>query len=140
VRRSTELDPKSGEHFFWLGALEEQQKNRGAAMDAYEKSIVLEPSGELAAKANRQLGFNRLLARQWKAALPYLRRSVELDPKDTQAWLWLAQGSQNAGDRGAAADGYRHVLELDPQNAQAKKGLRSLGPTAAAETPASGRD
>ena len=127
IRRSTELDPKHGDRFFWLGALEEQRGNRAAAEAAYARSVELEPAGELAAKANRQIGFLRLRARQWTAALPPLRRAVELDAGDPQAWLWLAQGLQNAGDRAASADAYRRVLELDPRNVPAQKGLRSLG-------------
>jgi Tfp pilus assembly protein PilF len=80
----------------------------------------------LAGKAFRQLGFYRLLKKQWAAATPLLRQAVTLDPADTQAWLWLGQGYQNAGNRPKASESYQRVLALDPKNALARNGLKSL--------------
>jgi tetratricopeptide (TPR) repeat protein len=127
LRRAATIDSTSADRFFWLGVLADALRQTGEAERAFQRTVTLDSTGTLAAKAYRQLGYYRLLKRQWMVAIPLLDRAVALDPQDAQAWLWLAQGSQNAGDRTRAVACYRRVLALDPANAEAKKGLRTLG-------------
>jgi predicted TPR repeat methyltransferase len=51
---------------------------------------------------------------------------VAISDQDVQAWVWLGQGRQNAGDRSRAIECYRKVLVLDPNNRDADKGLKIL--------------
>jgi cytochrome c-type biogenesis protein CcmH/NrfG len=55
-----------------------------------------------------------------------LERSVQINESDAQAWVWLAQGYQNAGDRTSAMDGYDRALQLDPSQQDALNGKRTL--------------
>jgi tetratricopeptide (TPR) repeat protein len=126
LEKAAEIDSARADRWFWLGVLHDARKRTADAERAFRRVIELEPNGTLAGKAHRQLGYYLLLRKQWKDAIHHLERGTNLDPDDAQAWLWLAQGHQNAGNRAKAAVGYRRVLKLDPNNAQAKRGLQSL--------------
>lgn len=127
LRRAAAIDTASADRFFWLAVLSDAQKHIPEAEKAFLRSIEIDSSSQLASKSYRQLGYYRLLRKQWTVATPLLERSVALDPQDAQAWLWLAQGYQNAGNREKARECYRRVLALDSGNAEAKKGLQTLG-------------
>ncbi len=130
LRRAAAIDTTSADRFFWLGALADGQRHAAEAERAFRRSLAIDSTGALAATCYRQLGYGHLLRKQWKAAIPLLERAVALTPQDAQAWLWLAQGSQNSGDRGRATDCYRRVLVLEPGNAEATRGLRTLAGSA----------
>ncbi len=127
LRRAVALDTTKADRYFWLGVVADGQKRQDEAQQAFARTVELDSTGALAGPADRELGYYDLLKKRWLPATTYLERAVRLDPRDAQAWLWLAQGYQNAGDRAKAAEGYRHVLGLLPQNDEAKKGLMSLG-------------
>jgi len=128
LRAAAQIDSAKADRFFWLGVVADAEKQSAEAEQAFQRSTDLDSTSALAGKAYRQLGFYRLLRRQWPAAIPLLRRAVDLDASDSQAWLWLAQGYQNSGNRARATESYQKVLALDPDNASAKKGLKSLAP------------
>jgi tetratricopeptide (TPR) repeat protein len=94
--------------------------------------VELDSTSKNAGAAFRLLGFYRLLEEDWNGALPLLERAVALNDQDLQAWVWLGQGYQNAGNRSKAAECYRRALELDPKQPDAAKGLQILQGGAAA--------
>jgi tetratricopeptide (TPR) repeat protein len=126
LQKAAELDSAKGDRYFWLGVVYDVQKQPDQARAAFERSVQLDSSSALAGKAYRQLGFYRLLAKDWNGAVHLLERAVQLDAKDTQAWVWLAQGYQNAGNRSKAMESYHKALELDPNQPDAKKGIQIL--------------
>ncbi len=130
LQKAATIDSTQADRFFWLGVVEDGLKQVDDAQRAFQRSIDLAPTGPTAATAYRQLGYYQLLDKKWTAATPLLEKAVSLAPNDEQAWLWLAQGHQNAGNRTKAAECYRKVLSLDPKNSEALKGLKSLGPAA----------
>lgn len=63
------------------------------------------------------------------------RMLTRQEPNNAQAWLWLAGVAENREERQSALE---RVVELDPTNEMAIKGLQALGPrpnTAAAPPP-----
>jgi len=126
LRRSVELDSTKGDRYFWLGVVSDAMKQTDDAQRSFERSVQLDSTSALAGKAYRQLGFYRLLAKDWNGAVRLLERAVALDAKDVQAYVWLAQGYQNAGNRSKAMESYRKALELDPNQPDAKKGIQVL--------------
>ncbi len=130
MRRAAAIDSTSADRFFWLGALADGQGQAAEAERAFRRSLAIDSTGTLAATCYRQLGYGHLLKKRWKAAIPFLEQAVALAPQDAQAWLWLAQGSQNAGDRQRAAECYRRVIAIEPGNTEAARGLRTLSGTA----------
>jgi len=53
--------------------------------------------------AYRQLGFYRLLDKDWNGAIALLERGVQINAQDVQAWVWLGRvselGQSQQGDR-----------------------------------------
>jgi tetratricopeptide (TPR) repeat protein len=60
-------------------------------------------------------------AGQWDPAYRLFMRATELAPSNEEAWIWRAGV---AGDAAESVICLKRVLELDPQNAQARAGLR----------------
>jgi hypothetical protein len=77
-----------------------------------ESDSILQLGIEAARDGNREEARNlfRLLTRQ--------------DPKNAQAWLWLAGVAENREERQAALE---RVVELEPTNEMGVKGLQALG-------------
>nr|HRC77229.1 hypothetical protein [Kouleothrix sp.] len=77
-----------------------------------ESDTILQLGIEAAREGNREEARNLfgLLTRQ--------------DPTNLQAWLWLAGVAEGPDQRRAALE---HVVELDPTNEMALKGLQAMG-------------
>lgn len=65
-------------------------------------------------------------SRNYQAALAWLNRAVLLKPESININLLIASAYHSSGVNDAAIRYYRLVLQLDPSNASAKKGLRML--------------
>ena len=126
LEKAAALDSTKADRHFWLGVLYDAEKRQPDARGAFARSVALDDTSKLAGKARRQLGFYQLLEKNWTGAIGDLERAVQLDDKDTQAWVWLAQGYQNSGNRTKALEAYRRALALDPNQADAKKGIQVL--------------
>lgn len=131
LRSSVALDSSRADRFFWVGVMSDQQGGIEDARIAFERSVALDDSSKLAGKARRQLGYYLLLEKEWAGALGHLERAVALDGQDVQAWVWLGQGLQNAGHRDRAMAAYKRALELEPNQAEASKGVKVLSGGAA---------
>lgn len=69
-------------------------------------------------------GGRQALARgEYRGAATLLAEYVRRDPRNVGALLDLGKAYWNAGDRGQALDAFRHVLELAPGNAEARRFL-----------------
>jgi hypothetical protein len=86
-----------------------------------EPDSILQLGIEAARDGNKEEARNlfRLLTRQ--------------EPGNAQAWLWLAGVAENREERQAALE---HVVELDPTNEMAVKGLQALGVKPGSSRPA----
>ncbi len=127
LRQAANLAPDKADRQFWLGILYAQLDSTALAKERLSRSVALDSTGSFAGVAFRQLGFYDLLAKNYEGAIRLLERAVALNDKDSQAWLWLGQGDQNAGRSAKAIEAYRRVLQLDPHNAEALKGMKALG-------------
>lgn len=87
-----------------------------------EKQAAAERRG--AAFASRAIKLSPTLAQGYSAraliqqngpgAIPDLRRAVELDPNDAEAWYWLGGALRQDMRHAEALDASRKVVELDP--------------------------
>ena len=127
MRSAAALAPDKPERHFWLGLLYVQSDSAGRAEEEFERVVALERNGTAnKALALQQLGYYRLLRREYAAAIQLLEESVAINPGDPNTLLWLAQGYQNSGNRAKAAENYRRVLALSPGSVDARNGLRLL--------------
>jgi tetratricopeptide (TPR) repeat protein len=126
LQASAAIDTAKADRFFWLGILHAQQNETPDAKQALQRSVALDSTSKTAGVAYRQLGFYKLLEKDWSGAIALLDRAVAISDQDVQAWVWLGQGHQNSGNRTRAAECYRRALELDPKQPDAAKGLQIL--------------
>jgi tetratricopeptide (TPR) repeat protein len=128
LQQAAALDSTRADRYFWVGLLQDQQKSIPDAQVAFERAVALDTTGRApnTAIALRQLGYYRLLDRGFGDAVQYLERSAEINPRDSATLLWLGQGYQNMGNRAKAIDYYRKTLEIEPSNAEAKRGIAVL--------------
>jgi Flp pilus assembly protein TadD len=66
-------------------------------------------------------GRQAVTAGEYRGAIGLLREYVRLEPTDVTAYLDLGKAYWNAGDRGDALGAFRRVLELAPQNEEARR-------------------
>lgn len=127
LRRAAQISPDKGDRHFWLGILHAQSDSVPQARAALRRSVELDSTSRTAAVAFRQLGFYALVDAQYGESIRLLERAIEIDAQDVQARVWLAQAYQNSGNRSRALENYRKVLELDPKQTDALKGIQALG-------------
>jgi tetratricopeptide (TPR) repeat protein len=127
MRQSANLADGKVDRHFWLGLLYVQADSTEQAQQEFQRVVDLDTgNSNNKAIALRQLGYYRLLRKEYVGAIEFLEQSASINPRDAGTLLWLAQGFQNSGNRGRAAENYRRVLTLDPGNADARNGLKIL--------------
>ncbi len=127
LRQAFTLAPTKAERPFWLAVTLTQADSIEAALGAFRATVELDSTSKNAAVAYQQIGFRYLLKKEWVSAIYYLERSYAADPRNVQTLIWLAQAYQNSGNRVRAGEFYRKVLEIQPGEANATKGLKTLG-------------
>jgi tetratricopeptide (TPR) repeat protein len=127
LRQAAMLADQKADRHFWLGVLYAQLDSVPQARVALRRSLDLDSTGTFSGVAYRQLGFYGLLDREYGEAIRLLEKAVQRNDKDVQAWVWLGQGQQNSGNRGRAVESYKKALALDATQADALKGMKSLG-------------
>lgn len=126
LRQAATIDSIKGDRYFWLGILHAQLKEDDQARGALERSVGLDSTSKTAGVAYRQLGYYRLLQKDWNGAIPLLARAVQISDQDVQACVWLGQAYQNSGNRAKAIESYECALRTDPKQPDALKGLQIL--------------
>ena len=136
LQQAALIDTAKADRHFWLGILYAQMAARPdgtmqqdtlrLARATLIRSVELDSTSKNAGVAQRQLGFYRLLERDWDGAIRRLERAVAISDQDIQALVWLAQAYQNSGNRSKAAEYYKRVIALDPKQTDALKGLEIL--------------
>lgn len=108
----------------WLArALQLEERDPVAAIDAYRRSLRLRPECTEA-----WINLGRMFAESGdpQAAHDCFRSALELDPADATAYYNLGVVAQDAGKEADAIGFYRRALELDPHLAEAHYNLATL--------------
>lgn len=107
----------------WLAQSYGQIDSTAESKGAYEQVLRLDPNN---AEANLRIGVYYLVKRNFDSAINYLRRSVDIDPANEMAHLWLAQAYHSAFKVAEARAEYNVVLKINSKNPDAIKGLKLL--------------
>jgi tetratricopeptide (TPR) repeat protein len=126
LEKAVQLAPDKADRYFWLAATYLKLEQTDPALEAFERTAALDDSSTLGAIARQRIGYEYLLRKDYGRACEELERSAAIDPKQVQTWVWLGQCQQNSGRREAALEAYRKALALDPNQADAKKGIQQL--------------
>ncbi len=104
-------------------ALELEERDPVAAIDAYRRALRLRPE-----TTEAWINLGRLFAESSDAtaAQDCFRSALELDPSDATAYYNLGVLAQDAGKETEAIDLYRQALELDPELSEAHYNLATL--------------
>jgi len=108
----------------WLArALQLEERDPVAAIDAYRRSLRLRPECTEA-----WINLGRMFAESGdpQAAHDCFRSALELDPADATAYYNLGVVAQDAGKEQDAIGFYRRALEIDPHLAEAHYNLATL--------------
>jgi tetratricopeptide (TPR) repeat protein len=108
----------------WLArALQLEDKDPVAAIDAYRRSLRLRPECTEA-----WINLGRMFAESGdaRAAHECFTSAVDIDPGDATAHYNLGVIAQDAGKETEAIEHYHHALELDPRLAEAHYNLATL--------------
>ena len=108
----------------WLArALQLEERDPVAAIDAYRRSLRLRPECTEA-----WINLGRMFAESGdpQAAHDCFRSALELDPADATAYYNLGVVAQDAGKEEDAIGFYRRALEIDPHLAEAHYNLATL--------------
>ena len=116
----------------WLGRTDQLLKNLDAAADDYNKILKITAGKEDSSKAEVSeaygfFGYLGLVKKKYRDAIQSLKSAITYNPSSWQYHLWLAQAYALSGSKAEAAKEYKEVLSLDPNNADAKRGLQLLG-------------
>jgi tetratricopeptide (TPR) repeat protein len=120
LERAQEADPDLADTYFQMGMLEMQTGDPVAATMSLREAIRRRSDVPV---YHLNLGIAYFQARQFAAAIGPFRRAVELDGSLTVARLLLAQALAVNDDLDEAAAEYGRVLEAEPRNAKALRGL-----------------
>jgi len=108
-------------------ALKSQQAKQLMAEGHFEQAISLYRELNKAVPNNPglklNLGMALHMAGKKREAIPELEQAVKLDPKMTPAWLFLGTTRLQLGETVAAVKALRTVLELQPDQQQARQML-----------------
>ncbi len=112
----TRLRPDSDEPWLWLGAAHDGLQAHQAAIDAFEKALVLAPD---ALNVTLSLARNRLRLKQFDKTLELVRPALALNQESAD--LWFAAGvAELALDHGKEAErAFEATVKLEPWHAAA---------------------
>jgi len=136
LRQAATIAPTKGERHFWLAVTLMQAypgcptncgaDSTAAALDEFKAVVAVDSTSKNAATAYQQIGFDHLKKKDWLGAIPYLEKSIAIDPTNKQSLIWCGQAYQNAGNKAKALEYYDRVLAIDPNEPNAKKGKEIL--------------
>lgn len=128
LRKAAQLGEAKADRQFWLGVMYAQLDSTEGARRAFTRVVELDSAGtsKNTGIALRQLGYPELLKKNYPEAIRLLVRAVTINDQDIQAWIWLGQAYQNTGNKDKACEAYRRVLRLDPNQPDARRGVKIL--------------
>ncbi len=116
--------------WYGKGDVFEAQGKYGAAVNAYDKALEIDPQNEYFWFSR---GFDLYRLGRYNAAVQSYDRVIELDPSDLATWYNRGEALRMQGRYLDAIQSYDSAIEIDPKNANAwnSKGLalKALGRT-----------
>ena len=126
LRQALKLDPAD---VFALNALGEA----AARQQHYEEAVaILQRALEVAhdsqgVPVRLNLGFVYLQLRRFPEVERLMRETIQLVPREPQAYALLGAARLQSGDSAGAREAFRRALALDPRNPMALQGAQAMG-------------
>ncbi len=126
LRRALVVNPKEVRALNWIGQTlltMDDPDSVASAVDVYREAIAIDSTNT---DSWRGAGLALLLQKNCGDAQMYLEKSTEMDADHIQGRVWLAQAYSQCGDLVRAKSQFNEVLNRDPTNAAASKGLELI--------------
>jgi tetratricopeptide (TPR) repeat protein len=135
VRSYLGAHPESADAHFLLGLIFFKQGKPRESLSEYTEGAKHRDPGATELKI---VALNYVLLADYASADHWLTRSVQSNPKDSQAWYYLGRTKYNENRFEEALSAFQQCLKLDPRNVKAEDNLglshQALGQTADALT------
>lgn len=119
-RQAIKISPNTAELWANLGLMEDLAGNSSEAIVSFREATRLNGSMYV---PQLFLGIENLKLNRAEAAIPFLQRAEQINPKDPQAPLALGRAFALSGKGDRSSDAYWRVIGLVPDNANAWLGL-----------------
>lgn len=123
LRRLAQDNPQEAEIHHFLGVALEKSGEFDGAREAYRKALG---ENEKQHESLYRLAKIDMAEKKWMAALNALRNLMRLDPEKARTWAAMGEVRIQLDDPRGAQSAFARALELEPGNAEAKRGLRGL--------------
>jgi len=123
LRRALAVNPKEVRAYNWIGQTlltMDDPDSVATAVEVYRQAISIDSTST---DSWRGAGLAYLLQKDCANAIPFLEKGTELDADHVQGRIWLAQAYSQCGDITRAKNQFNEVLNRDPTNSQAARGL-----------------
>lgn len=119
-RRAVRLSPNTPELWANLGLMYHQKGELSEAIKSFSEAARLNPSLFV---PQLFLGIENLQLQHAEAAIPYLQKAEQINPRDPQVPLALGRALAISGQGDRASDAYWRAVSLAPSNGDAWLGL-----------------
>ena len=139
AQRSLELNEKSADAHSLLADLYGRKISLGSAMFAgpkygpkidqeNQRAMALDDKNPRvwASSGRKFLMAPKMFGGDVPKAIESFQKSLSLDSRQDETWVWLAKAYQKQGDKPKAHDAIQHALQLNPDNQFAKNTSSSL--------------
>jgi tetratricopeptide (TPR) repeat protein len=120
VRQYLDKNANSGNGHFLLGHILFREHKAQASLAEYTQGAKFHDPGAFDLKI---VGLDYVLLGSYADADHWLTRSLERDPKDSQAWYYLGRTKYNENRFEEAINAFKQCLRLDPKNVKAEDNL-----------------
>ncbi len=119
-QQAVKLSPNTAELWANLGLMQDLAGNIPDAIKSFSEAVHLKPSMYV---PQLFLGIENLKLNHAEAAIPFLQKAEQINPKDPQVPLALGRAFALSGKGDRASDAYSRAISLVPDNGDAWLGL-----------------
>jgi tetratricopeptide (TPR) repeat protein len=110
----------SSDALYLLGFVLHRQNQPAESLEAYTRAAAITPPTGDDLKV---VGLNYVLLDDYTDAIKWLKKSVELEPKNKEAWYYLGRAYYTKAQIPEARGAFQKVLELHPRDVKAETNL-----------------
>ncbi len=120
LRQYVAEHPASDDGLYLLGFVLNRENKASESLNIYTQAASLKPPTGDDLKI---VGLNYVLLNDYEDAIKWLKRSVEMNSSDKEAWYFLGRAYYSRGRLPESETAFRTVLQLDPRHEKAENNL-----------------
>ena len=121
LKSYAEQNPRSSAALYLLGYVLQRENKPRESLEVFTRAAAITPP---LADDLKIVALDYVLISDYPDAIRWLKKAVEQDPRNAEAWYDLGRSQMNQGDFVAAQQSFDRVLTLSPQDVKA---LNNMG-------------